>query len=328
MQVMGRRPVYCTNRTAFWYVDPVLKVPIYERTHIPNLADCKEGVCMFCGFRGPIRYSGGPYNGSVKLPRHMPNLDVISVAIENLTGADSIPTIERVYEMDEDERVYVCPWPGCAELCSTPEGMWLHVHTLTQVHGQTVRMDRDAFWLDLPFDGGWASFNKERQEAIREAVFAPPKPTITVRDPEGLLARTRGATTTASTSTSAASGTDAATRKASTPTAPTSPRVTNADAPPSSEPRKRRVYRIGDQCPDDGRCHHDCEPIHCYRVDNAAPLTGVYPDDKWPRWMDTPMCETCGTTDHYGHAGRSRMMTHDQVYLFVMTPYDEREYTI
>jgi hypothetical protein len=52
-------------------------------------------------------------------------------------------------------------------------------------------------------------------------------------------------------------------------------------------------------CPDGGTCHHDCSTRdRCWRVDNAAPLSGVYPDDKWPTGTtDTDECEGCGRSD-------------------------------
>lgn len=34
-------------------------------------------------------------------------------------------------------------------------------------------------------------------------------------------------------------------------------------------------------CPDSGKCHHACRSW-CFRVVNAGPLSGEYPDDKWP----------------------------------------------
>lgn len=34
-------------------------------------------------------------------------------------------------------------------------------------------------------------------------------------------------------------------------------------------------------CPDGGTCHHDCGS-RCFRVDCCAPLSGTFPDDKWP----------------------------------------------
>jgi hypothetical protein len=36
-------------------------------------------------------------------------------------------------------------------------------------------------------------------------------------------------------------------------------------------------------CPDGGTCHHVCAiSERCWRVRNAGPLSGVYPDDEWP----------------------------------------------
>ena len=35
------------------------------------------------------------------------------------------------------------------------------------------------------------------------------------------------------------------------------------------------------RCPDAGKCHHDCQ-IGCWRVANAGPLSGVYPNNEWP----------------------------------------------
>lgn len=39
------------------------------------------------------------------------------------------------------------------------------------------------------------------------------------------------------------------------------------------------------ECPDGGYCHHGhngCEPNACFRVRTCEPLSGVYPDDRWP----------------------------------------------
>lgn len=36
-------------------------------------------------------------------------------------------------------------------------------------------------------------------------------------------------------------------------------------------------------CPDGGRCHHDCTES-CFRVNHASPLSGVFPNDEWPMW--------------------------------------------
>jgi len=36
-------------------------------------------------------------------------------------------------------------------------------------------------------------------------------------------------------------------------------------------------------CPDGGTCHHGCLlPSACWRVNNCEPLSGVFPDDRWP----------------------------------------------
>lgn len=38
------------------------------------------------------------------------------------------------------------------------------------------------------------------------------------------------------------------------------------------------------RCPDDGFCHHECNAYGrpCFRVAFCAPLTNMYPDDRWP----------------------------------------------
>lgn len=46
-------------------------------------------------------------------------------------------------------------------------------------------------------------------------------------------------------------------------------------------------------CPDGGTCHHDCgqypQPSSgCWRTHNAGPLSGVYPNDDWPRPLPKP----------------------------------------
>jgi NTP pyrophosphatase (non-canonical NTP hydrolase) len=43
-------------------------------------------------------------------------------------------------------------------------------------------------------------------------------------------------------------------------------------------------------CPDGAKCHHGCG-ARCWRVDNAGPLSGVFPGDGWPSG------ETMGTAD-------------------------------
>lgn len=39
-------------------------------------------------------------------------------------------------------------------------------------------------------------------------------------------------------------------------------------------------------CPDGGRCHHGCDAASCFRVRTCAPLSGVFPDDEWPREVE------------------------------------------
>ena len=40
------------------------------------------------------------------------------------------------------------------------------------------------------------------------------------------------------------------------------------------------------RCPDDGRCWHSCGEGSCWRVNNCAPFTGVYPDEPDEDWPD------------------------------------------
>lgn len=43
------------------------------------------------------------------------------------------------------------------------------------------------------------------------------------------------------------------------------------------------ALRLCGQCPDGGTCHHSCRVGGpCFRADCCAPLSGVFPDDKWP----------------------------------------------
>lgn len=39
-------------------------------------------------------------------------------------------------------------------------------------------------------------------------------------------------------------------------------------------------------CPDGGKCWHQCTGADCWRVYNAGPLSGVYPNNEWPEWLD------------------------------------------
>jgi hypothetical protein len=36
-------------------------------------------------------------------------------------------------------------------------------------------------------------------------------------------------------------------------------------------------------CPDDGTCHHACDAGPCFRVRACGPLSGVFPDNRWPQ---------------------------------------------
>ena len=36
-------------------------------------------------------------------------------------------------------------------------------------------------------------------------------------------------------------------------------------------------------CPDEGACHHFCEAGPCFRVLACGPLSGVFPDNRWPQ---------------------------------------------
>jgi len=46
---------------------------------------------------------------------------------------------------------------------------------------------------------------------------------------------------------------------------------------------KTDLQRAGGQCPDGGTCHHGCHDSECFRVSNCGPLSGVYPNDEWPK---------------------------------------------
>ncbi|MCK4784798.1 MAG: hypothetical protein KAV87_13685, partial [Desulfobacteraceae bacterium] len=82
------------------------------------------------------------------------------------------------------------------------------------------------------------------------------------------------------------------------------------------------------QCPDGAVCNHDCES-RCFRVDNCEPLSGVYPDDKWPSEMsaadvqpvspDTKTCVVCELPIEDGHLrgmgdGSGSQFAHDACY--------------
>lgn len=55
------------------------------------------------------------------------------------------------------------------------------------------------------------------------------------------------------------------------------------------------------QCPDGGTCHHDCAGVEaCFRVACCAPLSGVFPNDEWPKEKPSP-----------SDRGRPLPITHD-----------------
>lgn len=60
-----------------------------------------------------------------------------SVRGERQTGADSIPTIERVYETNSAGN-YCCPFPGCEFVRNDAVAMWRHVHGPAH-HGPSYR---------------------------------------------------------------------------------------------------------------------------------------------------------------------------------------------
>lgn len=41
-------------------------------------------------------------------------------------------------------------------------------------------------------------------------------------------------------------------------------------------------YTLPRRCPDQGRCHHECGTGACFRVGSCGPLSGVFPDNRWP----------------------------------------------
>lgn len=56
------------------------------------------------------------------------------------------------------------------------------------------------------------------------------------------------------------------------------------------------------QCPDGGTCHHDCKRDNhgCFRVKHCGPLSGVYPNDRWPEEVKKIEARSVTTTDAWG----------------------------
>ncbi len=59
------------------------------------------------------------------------------------------------------------------------------------------------------------------------------------------------------------------------------------------------------RCPDGGTCHHDCT-VNCFRVLCCAPLSGEFPQDKWPDKVVQAHHGLCGAVaEDYGWNGMS-----------------------
>ena len=65
-------------------------------------------------------------------PGDDPHIEAISLAWEAKTGADSIPTIERLYERTPSGAI-VCCWPECPFCRHDAVLLWRHVHS---AHGR------------------------------------------------------------------------------------------------------------------------------------------------------------------------------------------------
>lgn len=60
-------------------------------------------------------------------------------------------------------------------------------------------------------------------------------------------------------------------------------RADSLDAAKADPLREPRHGGFAVDCPDGGRCHHQCATSSsCFRVRECAPLSGVYPNDEWP----------------------------------------------
>jgi hypothetical protein len=85
----------------------------------------------------------------------MPDLRTVSVALEQATGYDSIPTIERIYRDDPgvDPPRHLCVHPGCRVVRADPEKMWLHTHFSTR-HVKSFGVDTpEEAWAKHGGDG-------------------------------------------------------------------------------------------------------------------------------------------------------------------------------
>jgi hypothetical protein len=92
------------------------------------------------------------------------DLVALSVRLEEQTGYDSIPTIERVYDRYPNGS-YACCWPDCGRRTREAVAMWRHVHF--QSHG--LSFDRTweevtASTLDDPEGGSHAQHELPSKE--------------------------------------------------------------------------------------------------------------------------------------------------------------------
>lgn len=63
-------------------------------------------------------------------------------------------------------------------------------------------------------------------------------------------------------------------------------------------------------CPDGGVCHHWCQGLDCFRTRCCEPLSGIYPNDRWPEGIaGVPVVFVGGPLDgqvrkvaHFGEA--------------------------
>ena len=70
-------------------------------------------------------------------PRPVTGLRALSAALEELTGYDSILTIERVHEDPDVPGVHACPFPHCRFRSGDAARMWTHLHFSRMGHGLT-----------------------------------------------------------------------------------------------------------------------------------------------------------------------------------------------
>ena len=83
----------------------------------------------------------------------MMDLRYVSHELERWTGADSIETIERVYNRN-DRGSFECCFPDCGVVRRAAETMWMHVH-FSPKHGQTFETATpEQAWKKILDTGG------------------------------------------------------------------------------------------------------------------------------------------------------------------------------